>query len=135
MYEKISETRSEAVDAMTRLAQRTGANTGYYSLHSTTTAHTKQLLLFFYKLASLSSSLSSSSSYILLKSMVPKYTEQSETMWGFWILIPTLDTTVVASHWRQKQLYILKLLYTLIANNAFNFLKSEIILFVVKATV
>jgi len=29
VYEKIAETRSEAVDAMTRLAQRSGAVTGH----------------------------------------------------------------------------------------------------------
>jgi len=30
VFEKIAETRSEAVDAMTRLAQRSGAITGLY---------------------------------------------------------------------------------------------------------
>jgi len=38
VFEKIAETRSEAVDAMMRLAQRSGANTGCWSLHYATAA-------------------------------------------------------------------------------------------------
>lgn len=52
MYEKIAETRSEAVDAMTRLAQRSGANTGrYYLLRDTTAFFFSALMLSFARLA------------------------------------------------------------------------------------